>query len=284
MAGTKNDTARQAIVDIAQEKGVGQYASQLCPSCFGGSTKERTLSLSVESNGVIKYHCFRASCGFSGTAYSTAAARIVAPEARAEDRLKPFTGDLHPLSKREVAFFESRYGIDPRYIEGRIYRTGDRYALPIFNPAGAKRGYITRRPFDNSPADTPAARNDPQYAVKALTYLEVDGPVQSWYRVDSDAKGVVLVEDCISAMRLVSYVPELDAVALLGTGLNAEKVREIQQVAHNVPVCIALDADATGQAFAMARKWGSAFMSCRVVVLDKDIKDMSDDEITALPL
>jgi DNA primase len=85
-------------------------------------------------------------------------------------------------------------------------------------------------------------------------------------------------------MRLVSHMSDLDAVALLGTGLNADKVREIQQVAQHLPVYIALDADATSQAFVLARKWGSAFMSCRVVVLDKDIKDMSDDEIKALPL
>lgn len=286
------DDARQAVVDLAQEKGVGQYASQLCPSCSGGSTRERSLSLSVESNGVIKYYCFRASCGFKGTAYSSEAARIVHAPAAQESRLKPFTGEIHPLSKREVAFFESRYGISPGYLSDRIYRTGDRYALPIFAPNGDKRGYIARRPYDHSPADTPAARNDPGYANKAFIYLEKDEPVQSWYHTGAERDedyGVILVEDCLSAMRLCSWADDpvrsvrLSAVSILGTGINAQKVAEIQRESRKMPVSIALDADATGQAFAMARKWGSAFSSCRVIVLNKDIKDMSDEEIHELP-
>jgi hypothetical protein len=65
--------------------------------------------------------------------------------------------------------------------------------------------------------------------------------------------------------------------------LNAAKVAEIQK-AKAPAVWIALDADATGQAFAMARKWGAAFNYCRVCVLPKDIKDMTDEELASLPL
>jgi hypothetical protein len=34
----------------------------------------------------------------------------------------------------------------------------------------------------------------------------------------------------------------------------------------------------------MARKWGQGFAECRVIVLEKDVKDMTDEEIGLLPL
>jgi DNA primase len=83
-------------------------------------------------------------------------------------------------------------------------------------------------------------------------------------------------------MRIVEFDQTLRAVAILGTGVNAEKIAEIQK--KSTHVLIALDADATGQAFAMARKWGNAFDTCRVIVLSKDIKDSSDEELATLPL
>jgi hypothetical protein len=205
---------------------------------------------------------------------------------------RPFTGDLHPLSESEQAFFETRYGIDRDVSKDAIYRTDKRYALPLFSPLGKTRGYITRRPYEGSPADTAVNRLDGQYQFKALTYMETDDPVQSWYG-DTDnmvtAPRVVIVEDCLSALRIASYSrrtnkPQTAAVSICGTGVNAQKIAEIQRVAYGSDVYIALDADATGQAFTTARKWGSAFNRCHVIVLAKDIKDMADDEIHELPL
>jgi DNA primase len=98
--------------------------------------------------------------------------------------------------------------------------------------------------------------------------MDDESPVLSWY--GCNAGSVVLVEDQISAIR-VNQDTGHTACALLGTGLNEEKVAEIQRYFRHV--LLALDADATGQAFSMARKWGQAFESFRVVILDRDIKD-----------
>jgi orotidine-5'-phosphate decarboxylase len=59
-------------------------------------------------------------------------------------------------------------------------------------------------------------------------------------------------------------------------------VQELQQ--HTKHLIIALDADATGNAFALARKWGRAFDSCKVLVLKQDIKDMPLSDLTSLNL
>src|SRR5476651_1273075 len=135
--------AKTGIIAIAQRLGAGQYANQLCPTCTGGKDKERSLSINIETNGVIRYNCFRASCGFSGTAYSSPGLRTVPESDRpTQAHLNPYTGDFHPLSKREVTFFETRYRLDAGYIKDRIYRTSDRYALPILDPTGVRRGYV----------------------------------------------------------------------------------------------------------------------------------------------
>ena len=288
-----NLPARQIIVNMAQGLGAGQYGSQLCPACSGGSTRERTLSLGVEANGIIKFHCHRASCGFSGTAYATPGSVPAVPTGRPAGNLNPLTADIHPLSDREIAWFKERFHIPESTSTKAIFRTDTRYALPIFSPNGSKRGWITRRPWDGSPADTVSNRNCPQYGMKALTYMEADDPVLSWYSTEGEEplcnRTIVLVEDSISAMRLAAWTKEADVTArnvaaLMGTGVNAGKIAEIQLIAGYSSVIIALDPDATGQAFAMARKWGQAFHGCRVLVLSKDIKDMRDIDIAALPL
>jgi hypothetical protein len=288
--------ARQGIVDLARRIGFGQWASQLCPKCNGGTSRERTLSIDVGQNGVLKFNCFRASCGFAGTAYTNQGlgphiAETPTPGAR---ELRPLTADLHPLADSELDWFQSHFGLPPAWSKHGLYRTQSRYALPIFRPNGTHRGYITRRPWDGSGADTAENRLDPQWGMKALTYLEADEPVQSWFstmEAEHSMQAVVCVEDPISAMRLTSYWETTEgaefpmaAVAILGTGLNAGKIHEIQQVARSADVYIALDADATGQAFAMARKWGPGFRRLNVIVLQRDIKDMTDDEIARLPL
>jgi hypothetical protein len=293
---TREDTAvnglKTYIVELAHHLGVGQFAAQLCPDCDGGSSKERSLSIEVGQNGIIKFYCHRAACGFSGNAYISPTAAHLGIK-QVEERVRgqnPLTEPVSPLSAREQAFFLSRYGIPAASLEGRVYRTESRYALPILRTSGTRRGFITRRPYTGSPADTAANRNDPQYSVKTLTYLEADEPCLSWYGA-SRPECLVLVEDQLSAMRLTSFWEHLEgesypvtAAAILGTGVNAEKIREIQQVAQGCDVWIALDADATGQAFAMARKWGNAFAKCKVCVLEKDIKDSSDDELARLPI
>jgi hypothetical protein len=283
--------SRAVVVAMAQQMGVGQNGALLCPECGGGSSKERSMSMLVEASGVIRFHCHRAACGFEGQAYTTpgmAPQRVDAPLANVS-HLNPLSADLHPLSEREIEFFERRYGLS-RTASSSIRRTASRYALPILDPQGAVRGWITRRAYEGSPAYS----SDSAAETKALTFMEKDEPVLSWYTIphhtDEDHDyGVYLVEDQLSAMRLIEYF-ETSAYqyarvcALLGTGLNAQKVGEIQRVAGGSRVHFCLDRDATGHAFAMARKWGQAFNKCRVIVLEKDIKDSTDEELDKLPL
>jgi hypothetical protein len=282
--------SRAAVVHMAQQLGAGQYGAQECPECGGGASKERCMSMLVEPNGIIKFNCHRAACGFAGQAYTTpglAPHREDAPLANVS-RINPLNADLYQLSEKEVAFFKSRYHLVDT---STVRRSANRYALPINAPDGTTRGWITRRAYADSPAYTESTPNE----TKALTFMEKDEPVLSWHETkqydprEDYEKGVYLVEDQLSAMRLVEFFAKTaythaKVVALLGTGLNAQKVAEIQRTAGGSRVHFCLDADATGHAFAMARKWGQAFNECRVIVLDKDIKDSTDEELSKLPL
>jgi DNA primase len=86
----------------------------------------------------------------------------------------------------------------------------------------------------------------------------------------------VLVEDQLSAIS--AQQGGVNAVALLGTHLNNDKVWEISQWQPS-QVIIALDADATDQAFKLARKWGLAFPKTRVAILARDLKEEKTDDI-----
>jgi hypothetical protein len=269
----------QAIVTLAGRIGVGQHGAELCPECEGGAKHERSLSLLVEAGGQIKYHCHRAGCGVSGTVYSRPdLIPAVGEGTTTKTGPKPLTADLHMLSEREVEWFKTRFNLSEGAITS-IRRTAHRYALPIYAPDSSIRGWLTRRPWEGSPADTEEARRDSSYQFKTLTYMENLDPVMSWYGVE-DGNDTILVEDSISALRLAGR--DQRSVSILGTGVNAGKIAELQR--NTTRIAIALDADATGQAFAMARKWHCAFDNCRVIVLSKDIKDCSDDELAKLPL
>jgi len=280
--GNLDKIAIQSVADMAEQLGAGQYAARLCPACEGGATRERSMSLDIAANGIVKFYCHRASCDFKGSIYAGAPIGPSAPQQTAAPQRgnRPLTDALYSLTAEDLVWFKQRFGFEVS--TDLVKRTETRYALPILSPLGVTRGYITRRPWAGSPLDTAASRQDSQYAMKALTYLESDEPVQSWYGAVQGDK-LVLVEDQISAMRLAYERPQYTTCAILGTGINAQKVFEMQQ--QDFPgVVIALDADATGQAFALARKWGPAFESCRVLVLPCDIKDMTKEQLDALPV
>jgi DNA primase len=146
--------------------------------------------------------------------------------------------------------------------------------LPVSGPSGRIRGDIKRRPNSECPLYVNSSHYDGQ--PKVVTYFSAAHPGLAWYTLRVGVScSAVLVEDQISAMR-VAASGLAHGVALLGTGMNYEKVRELQETVDNV--VIALDADATSLAFQHAAKWGAAFKRCRVLCLREDIKDAHNME------
>lgn len=194
--------------------------------------------------------------------------------------LTPYEGAIDELTLRDTAYFQDRYEI-PANVSHVYIKRGDgiRYLLPIWTPHGAVRGYVSRAPWPGAPLQT-------YFGKKALTYMHERGPVQSYYRSVGTTRTTVIVEDQLSAIK--ASVAGFNAWAMLGmpvsenlTGYNgADRVREIASLQPQ-EVVVALDADATDKAFWFARKWGLAFNSIRVAILERDIKDTPLADIPA---
>lgn len=192
-----------------------------------------------------------------------------------QQELKLYTGSIEYLTEQHLKFFQDRYEIGPvtslQFIQHNYYR----YLLPLIGPNELHRGIVSRQPWIGSPI---SGRLPSPGIPKAITYMSALGPVQSLYLHTHDgllARELVLVEDQLSAIKL--YQEGFNAVALLGVpnggNIGMDRVRELAQIPAS-EVIVALDEDATENAFEFVRKWGLAFKSrVRVAILDRDIKD-----------
>lgn len=252
--------------------GPGRY---LCPDCEGGSSREKSLNI-WRSGWEMLAKCHRAGCGaFAKYPVRDYQEGPMAAHKPPEEVLRPYTGDRFPLTRATIDRFEAKYGFLPRGMSGVAYTTTldqEPILIPILAPNGQERG-VVRRILGDVPRGTP----------KSVIYKAKDEPMISWSprAYGEAATYVLLVEDQISALKW-RQVREGRACALLGTNLTTSAVAEIQR--HAKHVTIALDADATAKAFLLARKWGHAFSSCKVMILQRDIKDMSAEDIAELPL
>jgi hypothetical protein len=260
-----NNTEYLAIEGAQLEQ--GQTRRIVCPWCMGGTSGETSMNLTRKPEG-LAYNCHRASCGVHGYVGHMPALPWIGGEARDE---RVYTGPVLPLTIEDEAFFLNTYELPSPRVRGKIMRSYDgRYILPILWQ-GEDRGYVLRRPWDGAPIEQPWRGR------KSDVYLnDQSRPQQAlyagWPPLHVGAT-VVIVEDQLSAIK-VSTVdgPYFGAVALLGSHLNTEKVREIALLRPDT-VLFALDADATSLSFRYAREFGLAFKASRVVILERDLKD-----------
>jgi hypothetical protein len=257
-----------ALAEMAERMGPGQHSGLPCPKCADLSI-DRALSMLVDPPHIAAI-CHRASCGFR---YDNQRPGRGALEIR-PSRARPYTGDMQLVDDTDLNWFSRRFHA-PKSAFEHIRKSDGRYFLPILGPEGTRRGWVSRRPWDGSPLfEYMTGETASNVAPKSLTYMDNEEPVQDWHNMGDGP--IVLVEDQISALRVV-WDTYLSAVAILGTDVNQEKVAELQR--YTTRILIALDGDATGNAFSIARKWGQAFNSCRIIILDKDIKDETSDVV-----
>lgn len=247
---------------------VGDSHRIVCPACGGGSTNERSFSVTRTPDSFV-YICFRGKCGIKG--------RIPVKPGLDEGEIVPeprpiiYTPlDLIPMPESSVLEIcglpylrplrhEVYYEMAPE--EGRL-------AWTIFAPDGTIRGYV-RRAYDKR---LPKA--------KLWFYPEMEPIGLSWHPAQGGRTYLyrgrwVLVEDIPSAIRLSDA--GVYAIALLGLNVSSEKIGEI--INHAEHICWALDADATQQAHDLCGKWTMFFDSSIIRPLKKDIKDMTEQEL-----
>lgn len=222
------------------------------------------MNITRTADGVL-FNCHRVSCGLPPGFVGAGAASL--HERPKESNLKPYEGELLPLSPLDIDFFEKKYEV--RLVSGDCAihaNEDDEYVLPIFGPEMYIRGFNERQPWPGSP------RKGVHGKSKSKVWMHCDKPVQSTYLGDESSRTVLLVEDQLSAIKAAQHASVSHAVALMGAHLDIPRVREIALL-RPYEVLLALDTDATSTAFRLAREYGLAFPKMRVVILDHDIKD-----------
>lgn len=249
----------------AQTLEPGESVRMVCPFCGGGDDRERCLSLTHRDDGTLLYHCYRARCGAGGvlglnTGARAALGRVGEQLARRASRVKPnIEGQMRELDSDMGA-----WGLSPSELMGLgvMWNAGTgRLALPVYGPRYLLRGRVLRV----LPGDTRTP--------KALTWMYEEGPSLAWNRVDGAC--TIVVEDIPSALKLGGL--EYRAVALNGTHMTDEAVAELDR--NSTSVIWALDRDALAKAMALDKKYRLLFKNTTVLVLDRDFKDQTFEEV-----
>jgi hypothetical protein len=245
-----------SIEYIAESVDYGETLREICPKC---NSNERSLSVTREGDGTVLFICFRASCGYKGVLGQ--ATRVCKQPTK--PKRKVWEGETVALPPDVLAWIDREWGItDPRdwYYTQEL---GGRIAMSIRSPMDLHRGWVLR--------------NDGSRTPKALTYVDEGEVALSWYRCHPQGPTVV-VEDIPSAYRASTYV---NAVALCGTGVGADRAQEIREYATR-PIYMALDQDATDQSFKWVQRYSLLWDGPRVLPLQQDLKYMEEADLCHL--
>lgn len=245
-----------------------------CPKC----ESDKAFSLTRDGN-VLKFICFRASCGFRGIIDSTTGQTLRDYEAPVK-QVKLFNGELDFLNDDEIDYLAGLFHIAPDLllkIRWGIY--DKRVYYPQYTIDGRVMGYIARYYPDLNhgiPLRGAKAYWKPTLAITpALLFpnMEVLKNVRNEGRV-------VLVEDYPSCLRINSQLG-IPCCCLGGTNLYDTVISSLIQLGVE-QVIILLDADAVHKAVKMKRATELLFDVVVIPLTGCDPKDMSEDELAQL--
>lgn len=246
----------------------GQTVRVVCPFCGGGSDNERCMAITRNAdNGLILYICFRGHCGESGV-IGDAGPLLYKRPTPAFHPYEPI--DAIPLEAMRVPLWVrvmlKGWNLDLQDCRDWLYEVyEDRILMPVCGPLLELRGYVRRGPSDRKP--------------KVLTGRVInDKPFQGWFIRPTPRRHLILVEDVPSAKRL--YLNDADAVALTGCTPGDDAIEEIVSIAKKRGQILvwALDLDATSKAIKYSMRTQMRVPS-QVAIIQRDIKDMTDEEI-----
>lgn len=281
----RNRQIEQEIELEAVGLDIGESVTNLeCPFCGGGRTGERKFGITRIDTGIL-YNCYRASCT-DGRGFVPTRGDLLngsKPQSARKKWSGPYRGEFRPLKAEDYEYLHLRFDLSPAYAGFVGTNEAGYYVLEIKTMDGYVRGYVVRRGCWSG--DPPCNRNRETSGAKSKAYSNnPDDVMLSWHlppygTETADMQRVVIVEDQISAAK-VAQAGQV-GVALTGSYLGEDKVKEIASWRPK-SVTIALDQDATGEAFKAARKWGLAFPTTRVLTLQTDIKDMKHSDVVEL--
>jgi hypothetical protein len=250
----------------------GTEAGQICPACKGGASQEGSLSI-TRRGGLLLYNCHRATCPFHGAVTIAGAAGAGDSSEGAERKARGNYVRTYEINEATLKFLAIKYGISSENFRAAGLRwSGDgdgpltrRVCFPIYGPDSKQRGTSYRSYEDG-------------VVPKAIIQLHTEDAVcQSWYKWRKFSDTLVIVEDPVSAIKLA---PHVHSLSLMGVHISDEKMDEIKAQKYQ-QIILSLDNDATREAIKLQLKYRNRVDNFFVHGLEKDIKDMNEEELNA---
>jgi len=236
-----------------------------CPKC----RRHNTFTLSREGSTTM-WNCYSASCNYHGVKVNS--------EITIEDLQHNFKHQRHNTGRKvihERDSINSRLAYSPicsNFLEKYCININE---VPVLYDALEKRvAFLIQHRGET--VDAIGRALDVWRKPKWKRYGEREDAIVVPF--DAPPKtNLIIVEDIISAWKVVTYLDDTDAMPLLGTSLSTNNLNKIWNTYNSVT--IALDKDATDKAISMSRRIFVGVDKCKVVALELDIKDMAIEEI-----
>lgn len=239
---------------------VGNTLRCVCPKCGGGSTKEKSFSISQSVQGRVYFRCFRAKCNWGG---KISPSGVEASDPLKPSRLRTFSDAIEPLDENQVTWYREKFHVSPDKDTFWV-PSKDMYGYKIRGPEGQHRGYQLRSYTEGA-------------TVKALNYIHRDEPFISWYEPkELQIGGVVIVEDIPSARKVASC--GIASVALLGVQIDFERAYEIAGKCENFAI-LALDRGTLMRAIGYRQRYQALWGSVEIWQLQEDLKHVARTRI-----
>lgn len=251
-----------------------------CPYCPPEDKEKGSLSVTRKAEGLV-FHCYRAKCGEKGFIPTSPNTTEKRPR-KVKKIVNQFNHTLSNLTDEQYRQLILNYNltVDEIEISGiRWVEDIKRIAVPLFDKNYLQWGWEAKLIKGLEPPWAKRGR-----WIKSITYPTKEGVNRLYYpklskeyieeRPSMIEDTVVVVEDVFSAMRVMRY---RDSVALLGSSLNIAQVLELMEGYPNV--ILALDNDATDKAIKIAKEYSGYFKNFEVKQLEKDPKNMTEDEL-----
>lgn len=252
-----------------------------CPFCPPYDQEKASLSVTRNADGLL-YQCYRAKCGSHGFIPTISNFSLYTTVKKVKSKVNSFEHEVSKLTDAQYKRLILNYNLTVDEIDTNSLKwsaTIQRLAIPLFDKNYMQWGWEAK-----VIKGLTTIWHKPNTGIKSIVYPSIEGKNRLYYpklspeyvreRTGIAEHTVVLVEDVMSAIRVMRY---RDSVALLGCSLNMEQVIELMEGYPNVVV--ALDPDATDKAIKMKKEYAGYFNTFRVMQLNKDPKDMNEEEL-----
>ena len=262
---------------LNSELDVGETIRSIqCPFCL---RQDGDFAVTRTEDGLL-YKCFRVACDSRGfipsnlghwsTSYSVTG--VISKRCAGY----PFESDIIRLSDKQINFLETTFHLTKKqlkYNKIRWCNHTERIIYPILSREGDIKGYVARYYKELSDKKYDGVKSRTYWINRTDNYYNVSFPSINYSCLDVDNDELfVLVEDIPSSIRVSRYV---QSIALLSNSIPTKAMGLLSRK----NVVIVLDNDAIAHALKIKQRYSLFFKSCQVIPIDKDPKNMSNEEL-----